>query len=83
MDFPFRSFHQFATVIQFLLQLGGVLFVIMNGPDIGCDMRSTACPMERTRRIDHFRQVVEVVHQTRILHTVGPELLVGRRPDQE
>jgi len=21
----------------------------MNGPDIGCDMRSTACPMERTK----------------------------------
>ena len=83
MNFPFRGFHQLTAVIQLFFQLGGILFIIMNGPDIGCNMRYTACPVERTGRVDHFRQIIEVVHQARILYTVRPELLVGRRPDQE
>ena len=38
---------------------------------------------ERTRRVDHFRQIVEVIHHTRILHTIRPELLVSRCPNQK
>ena len=55
----------------------------MYGPDIGSDVRTTTGSVERTCRIDGFRQFVQVLHQTRILNTVGPELFIGWCPDQD
>ena len=65
------------------LQSLGILLVVVRRPDVCFDVHATADVADGSCWVEGFAQVIDVAHETRELHAVGPPFLVHWRPSDD